>query len=78
MSDYSQTFIIEKNVPLPSAKSQGGTSKYPFGEMQVGDSFFFGGPATRIRSACSISARRHNRRYSVRVEGSGFRVWRTA
>jgi len=73
-----QNYVVEKNVPQPARKTSAGVSKYPFDKMDVGDSFLFVGPITRIRSATAISGRRHGRRYSVRAEGNVARVWRVA
>lgn len=36
--EYQMTFKIEKGVPLPPKRSRGKTM-YPFGQMEVGDSF---------------------------------------
>jgi len=49
--------------------------------MEVGDSFLVPGPHDRVsdgkvRSAASDYGRRHGKAFSVRVEGSGLRVWR--
>lgn len=76
MNAYAASFVIEKNIPLPKGTPNKGYSKYPFAEMQVGDSFLFSGPAGRIRSAVSQHSRRHGGKFSVRIEGRGFRVWR--
>ena len=32
-------FKIEKGVPIPSAQGANGTRKYPFEDLEVGDSF---------------------------------------
>ena len=32
-------FQIEKNVPMPHHSGRGGRTKYPFPDMEVGDSF---------------------------------------
>lgn len=65
--------MIEKNIPLPS--------RFPFANMQVGDSFLV--PETAKRSTVSVAARRygekHGWRFSVRLtEDRKLRCWRVA
>lgn len=73
-------FKIESGVRLPAV--QGRTSRYPFAEMQIGDSFF--APLIQPRtlySAARAFARKSGKgtKFVVRKEGSGgARVWRTA
>lgn len=67
-------FKIEKGVPIP-----GGRHKYPFAQMEIGDSFEVTGEDMRkIYSAASNSGGRHGRSYRTRVTENGIRVWRTA
>lgn len=73
-------FVIEKNVPIPEAPK-----KYPFMDMEIGDSFFAEGTQpTRLNNSTS-SARKAGRRFTMRsvteenAEGKevqGTRVWR--
>lgn len=71
----SSQFKIEKNVPNPSNKQNG----YPFGEMDVGDSFLVTDPRDilRVVSAVSYFGKRNNKKFSIRAEGESKRVWRT-
>lgn len=75
------TFKIEKGHPMPEFKS-GAQNKYPWAQMEVGDSFFVpGSTAQKMRSAASHQAKRHPpKRYICRkevVDGvQGVRVWR--
>lgn len=67
--------VIEKGIPLPSRQV---ARKYPFDEMEVGDSFFVTDVSVVLLHA---HARRHSpRRFTCRtvVEGDikGVRVWR--
>jgi len=67
-------FKIQKNVKVP-----GGTSSnrivYPFGQMNVGDSFWC--ERYQVRSSAAQYGRRHGMVFSVRIDGDGFRCWRT-
>ena len=70
------TYAIEKNVPLPTSGGPGFPPKYPFGQMDVGDSVVVpkGG-----RTAAYVFAHRRNWRFACRPEGDDtFRVWRVA
>lgn len=65
--------MLEKNIPLP------GPSKYPFATMEVGDSFAVkGDEAFKARASAYQYGRRFNQKYSVRKNGVGYRIWRTA
>ena len=62
---------IDKGVPIPA--------RYPFADMQIGDSFAV--PPTIKRSAINVAAmrygRRHGMRFTVRqVADKTFRCWR--
>jgi len=70
-------FKIEKNVEMPRL------GVYPFGIMEIGDSFTF--PASeraRVSSASSIYAKKsakkgNNMRFAVRrVDADTYRIWR--
>lgn len=81
-------YKVEKNVEMPLKKTFTAGSKYPFAEMDIGDSFFV--PATsredakKVQTRVSASGTKfravHGRRFSTRVieenDGFGVRVWR--
>lgn len=68
---------IDKGVPLPPGTNQ----RYPFKAMLPGDSFFVTRDDMTSSGASNlrVSARYHfgAGNYTVRKEGSGYRVWRT-
>lgn len=70
-------FKIEKGVPLPTGYAQ---SKYPWHNMEVGDSFEFDqADYSRIRSAGHAWASRYGRKFKFRRIGDGkCRCWRVA
>lgn len=70
-------FKIEKNVPMPNGLRTRG-SRYPFPQMEVGDSFFAQGSRGTIASAAHTYGKKHGFRFSSRTEGDGVRVWRVA
>lgn len=66
---------IDRNIEIPE-----GRSRYPFADMEVGDSIFF--PDERKASSARVAAVRYASRYHPtwvftlrRVEG-GWRLWR--
>lgn len=67
-------YKIEKKVPLPEATG-GRKSKYPWSEMEVGDSIFF--QHDRARTAAIAWSKRHNVEFTTRKEKKGYRIWRT-
>lgn len=70
------TFRIEKNIPAPPNRR----SKYPFADMEVGDSFMIPGAATSAKIGSSISYRciRYGEKYRTSAVDGGLRVWRVA
>jgi hypothetical protein len=75
MADYT----IEKGVPISPQKRPGAgrKSKYPFRDMEVGDSFMEPGVAPKAaRCAACRSGRRLNKKFMTRTVEGGVRVWR--
>jgi hypothetical protein len=75
-------YTIDKGVELPTLVP-GKSSKYPFKDMEIGDSFLVphGGDDTakhKIYSSASNTGRRMQRKFTIRRLPEGFRVWRTA
>lgn len=66
---------IDHNIPVPP---RGG--RYPFAEMQVGDSFFVAGKKPGTLLSASFAFRKKNdvldRKFSARSENYGARIWR--
>jgi hypothetical protein len=75
-------FKIESGVPLPEPVS--GRASYPFGSMNVGDSFFVAAAhddllaRDRLASAASYFGIRNKMKFARRKVDGGFRVWRLA
>lgn len=67
---------IEKNVPIPNGAKPG--PKYPYWEMEVGDSFLFPSAAKigSARSATCRIAKQLGRKFTVRKTEKGLRCWR--
>ena len=76
------TIEIEKGVPLPKRSRGPGrprSGKYPFQQMEVGDSFLISNVASN--SVACISgrwAKRTGFKFSQRKVEGGYRVWRVA
>ena len=72
-------FKIEKGVPLPDQSSRGGRrGKYPWAELEVGDSFFVPGKTARQLGGANTGGRRAfpDRRFVSRTVEGGTRIWR--
>lgn len=72
------TYCIEKNIPRPTK----GYGKYPFSQMEIGDSFIVPifktakGYAQLCRAAYNHGYF-NRKKFSVRtIKGEGHRVWR--
>ncbi len=69
-------YKVETNVPIPSRDR----SKYPFVDMDVGDSFLIPDPTDterkRVQTSAASYGRRHNKHFVTRTTHDGIRVWR--
>lgn len=70
---------IEKGIPIPL---RGQYSKYPFGQMKIGDSFLIEEKhvASKVSQAAAQFARRAKKplKFAVRHTPDGHRCWRIA
>lgn len=77
--DKGAMLKIDKDVPIPMRGSwQGLGRKYPFEEMEVGDSFFVTDVSPKsVRTSANGWKKRHpGFDYTSRVIDGGTRVWR--
>lgn len=70
------TIKIEKGVEIPPQTRR---LKYPFEDMEVGDSFFVKADPKTIRAAAHNyrKTRDKSRKFTIRAVDGGARVWRT-
>lgn len=70
-------FEIETGVPIPANAIK---HQYPFSQMDVGDSFYVSPdkPITKasVWGSASLYGKKHGKKFVVRKDGEGFRVWR--
>ena len=80
MTADSDAYVIEQGVPMPSKMAGRGHVKYPFQQMEVGDSFLAPlADRSRISSMAAITGKRKGLAFSVRKVGSEqIRIWRPA
>ena len=68
---------IENDVPMPKTTRP---TKYPFRDMNVGESVFFDNEPKGSQSNPAISAhmlsKRTDFKFATRKEGNGVRIWR--
>ena len=71
---------IDKDVPAPNGV--GGNSKYPWPEMDVGDSVFFEveffNGMTKQQVAAHQYGKNNNKKFKSRKQTGGVRIWRIA
>lgn len=79
-SKQSVEIPVDKGVPMPVVVKEFGRAKYPFGKMEVGDSFKVASDLIRsARNAAYLYGIRNGMRFSCRrVDEQTFRVWRIA
>lgn len=66
-------YEIAKKIPIP--KGGRGSKKYPFEEMEIGDSFEASGGNVQ-GSAVSFALRNPEYKFKTRKTENGIRVWR--
>lgn len=72
---------IEKNVPLPphANTGRGRFAKYPWQEMEIGDSFVYPGATQTARGAVWVANKtRAPKRFVCRKFDGVTRIWRVA
>ena len=68
-------YKVESGHPIPENR-RGRRAKYPFRDMEIGDSFIC--PHERVRLAAASHAKRNGVRFTVRkIAGGKFQCWRT-
>lgn len=68
-------FEIERGIPVSPREKR---ARYPFAEMEVGDSFFSSKNIDRIRSAAHAYGKYQNMKFQTAIVDNGIRVWRIA
>lgn len=64
---------IDKGVPVPEKMG----NKYPFSEMEVGDSFYVDGATpNQLQNAASYWRKKAGYKFVARRENEGARIWR--
>ena len=67
-------FLIEKNIPIPDKRAW----KYPWKEMEVGDSIFIKGKSINALTATGLRyLKKDGWDFAMRTVDGGVRVWRT-
>ena len=74
------SYKIEKGIEMPKETNAGNRMMYPFGEMDVGDSFSIEGDyqdVTKIRSAACVYGRRKGKKFKVvKYDDDSYRAFR--
>lgn len=80
LSKIAMGYRIELDVPIPPSRG-GGPARYPFDQLDVGDSFSFSGNAPQLRNfrtAASAYGTRKGIKLTIRKDRDGVRCWRVA
>lgn len=76
--ETNMTVKIDSNVPFPSVQKRK-TAKWPFPDMNVGDSFEFASEnRASISASCTYYSKRLGRKYATRNVDGVYRCWRIA
>lgn len=68
---------IEKGIPIPEHRGPGRERKYPWLEMDVGDSFVSDEGRGSARRSASLAGKRYGKRFVTRkLSDVRYRVWR--
>lgn len=69
-------YAVDKNIPIPADRRGKGRAKYPWRDMQVGDSFLVPKAINAISGTTSCAAKRLGFRFTLRTVEGGTRIWR--
>jgi len=70
------TIQIDKDIPIP-CDGRNGKSKYPFKDMEIGDSFYVEGKtAQQFANVKNYWAKKLKKEFTSKSEGHGCRTWR--
>ena len=69
---------IENNIPLPTRANKDRAPKYPIAELEVGESFWVPIAKASLYSHALRVGKATERKFIVRAEGEGARIWRKA
>jgi hypothetical protein len=69
------TIQIDIGIPTPTI-ARYRLTKYPWGSMQVGDSFLFPNNIHQPWSAVRNQSKRNGRKFLIRNTPEGYRCWR--
>lgn len=71
---------VQKGVPMPAIRPRGrkGTkyARYPWKQMEIGDSFLFPNEIGRACHAMVIAASKAGRKFKAAKTDDGYRCWR--
>ena len=66
---------IEKGLEMPEQNTR--KTKYPWAQIEVGDSFVYDGPMNAAWTNCRYASEKHKKKFEPRVYQGAVRVWRT-
>lgn len=73
----STEFVIEKNIAITRKSTGFKSSKYPFHQMEVGDSFWAEKrKGIDPRSAAVAHGDKYGKKFATRAIDGGIRIWR--
>ena len=67
---------IDKNIPIPSSNVI--KRKYPYKEMEIGDSFFVNKRHTEFQASLAYFRRTTGNQFKAHKENTGLRIWRVS
>lgn len=78
----TNTIGIDKGVAIPTGKTGGGKSKYPWSTMELNDSFYVAGAKVEtFYTLCSSASKKHGGKFICKKwqenGTSGVRVWKS-
>jgi len=65
---------IQKGVPMP----RGVETKFPWNDMEVGDSFAYPGSNNAAHTVARQASARNGKTFKARQTDEGMRIWRVA
>ena len=69
---------IAKNIPIPKLEGKGRNLKYPWPDMEVGDSILIDYKGATGAAVAWAKRQGNGHKFAYRPAGEKFRVWRVA
>jgi hypothetical protein len=69
-------YKIDRNIKMPEPPAEGRRTKYPWGQLEVGDSFEIDVPLQVARTNARQASARYGKQFDAQLYKGRVRIWR--